>query len=232
LETEFVSRYDSEHRYREALFAAEESRWFRRASSSSDAAPRAAHFLAGLLYPDGFRLFHNGGMPLLERRFGALRQEILIVGGTSRIGAQVHLSHEGVQELRSRYTMGRPLSVIASGNVGRLDLPPSWIVWDITSGTRAIEAFAATVRDLALPWFGLFEEPYDLLRALMELDVALLKPVSAVEWVLSEFGQRDARDLLARLEQAGRLPLPASLRHMIERERSARRARFFPFDRD
>lgn len=172
----------------------------------------AAHFVGGSLLHSGFRLFRNGGLPLLERRVGPLVQEIILDPGPGAIqgryipmSVRVHISHEGMREVRQRYwtPASRAPVVIASGQLGLLDLPPGFVIWNVASSEDTLEPLARWIDGLALPWFELFEDPMELARRVCEQRVPLLKNVDALELVLAEFGPYQARRFLRDLVEFG-----------------------------
>ncbi|RYG34405.1 hypothetical protein EON81_15585, partial [bacterium] len=99
---------------------------------------QAGQFLAATLRSEGFRLFENGGIPLLERRRGPYHEEIVLRAAPFRpdeavlpIKVDIHLSHEGMPEVRWPYwRLGSriPVSVVAA-DLGALGDPAGKLVW-------------------------------------------------------------------------------------------------------
>jgi len=163
-----------------------------------------AHFAAGALVDAKFRLFKNGGLPLLERRRNAWIQELLIrpsemdVDGEVRIRVDFCLSHPEVQHIRSRYW--RPASRapigVAHGNIGELDLPPGYLFWTTSGDIDDYEDIAAWIRELALPWFLAFDNADDLEETLLGRGLPKIGHADALE-ILVAFGKmRSARRYL------------------------------------
>lgn len=175
----------------------------------------AAHFLAGSLVTQRFRLFRNGGTPLLERREGALTEEIVVLApplrrefDVAQITLGVHVSHQGLRDVRARYwtTPARAPIDLASGNAGQLEIPPGWALWDVTYGGSVLERLAEWVSAVIIPWLDLFEDPTEMLRILYLRDVPLLSTMNSIEWMVAEFGRREARAYYRFLQDRNLLP--------------------------
>jgi hypothetical protein len=156
----------------------------------------AADALAAAL-PASFPRFANGGVPLFERRAGTWRQEIVLRAGRGRptpIRASVYLSHPALKDLRSLYwrPASRAPTTLAFGDLGHLDLPPAWFVYE-----DAPEALAEDAARLALPWFALFDRPSDVRAALFGRGIALVDHQAAVECLLVLGREDDAREYLS-----------------------------------
>jgi len=183
------------------------SRWGKRVGNPDDAVWAAANFLAGALLRDGFRLFKNGGSPLLERRTLRLVEEIVLKPapdarrrGHPAVAVQLHLSHTGLRGVRERYwrPSSRAPQVVASGDLGQLDIPPGWVLWNLTPRQETLEEMVEWVERLALPWFETFHRPTTLRRALDERMVPLVSLETSLELMLTEFGQVEAALFLER----------------------------------
>lgn len=166
--------------------------------AASGQTENVAHFLGGALLSDGFRVFKNGGTPIIERRFGQWVEEILVqpcpaANGTFAI--HLFLSHQGLREVRSRYW--RPASrapiVVANCDIGELELPPRWITWDVAAGMETSEEAVSWVERLALPWFDTFHDSAVLKQALYASMVPLIDASTALEILIAEFGLEEAR---------------------------------------
>lgn len=190
-ETKLV--FSSERQFEEAFYG---HRTSTRTTTSGNPFEEAAHFVGGVFLHDGFRLFRNGGTPLLERREGSLVEEVVLQpsGEGHLLHARVHLSHQGLRDVRSRYwtTPARAPIFLAGGNVGELEEPPAWVAWDVAEGGETLERLGHWLRDLVIPWFELFEYPQALRQALYERDVRLLDTINSLEWIIAEFGRREA----------------------------------------
>ncbi len=188
----------------------------------------AAHFLGGAMLSHGFRLFRNGGLPLLERRVDSLIEEIVIQPGPKSIRGvyvpltvKVHISHEGLRAIRERYWLvgSRAPVVIASGQLGLVEDPPGWVIWDVAGGGRALEELAHWVSSLASTWYDHFESLDALRDEVLQTQVPLLNSADALELVLAERGRDQARRFLREIVEFGAdLPLsPKPLKRVDER---------------
>lgn len=167
----------------------------------------AAHFLGGSLERFDFKLFRNGGLPLLERRTPPLREEILIKLGPNPvrgaylpISLELHLSHEGLREIRERYCLGagRPSSILVSGNIGLAQHVPTYDIWNVAT-EDALPELLAMVRNDLLPFLELLDSPNQLRRAIFDHEAPMFDHTTAIEWLLIEFGRKDARDYVRAL---------------------------------
>ena len=157
----------------------------------------AAHFVGGALLADGFSLFHNGGLPLIERREGLLIEEILLRPGNGLtpdgllpVRVTVHLNHLGLQASRMRYwpSPTRAPSVIASMDVGQLEIPPCWPIWILDGRSTEMVDIVDWIQRLALPWFDLFTLESELRRRLFLQTVPLVGLDTSLELVIAEYG--------------------------------------------
>lgn len=167
----------------------------------------AAHYVGGFLDRFDFRLFRNGGMPLLERRTPPLREEILIRQGAHSVrGAYVpmsfelHVSHEGLREIRERYWTGagRPPIVLVSGNIGLTQQVPTFDIWNAANDS-SLKELCFTLQQDVLPYLELLDSPNQLRRAIFDFEAPLFDHTAAIEWLLMEFGRKDARDYIRAL---------------------------------
>ena len=164
----------------------------------------------------GFRLFHNGGLPRLDRRRRVLREEIVFAPGPddASFAVRFHLSHDGLGEVRRKYW--RPATrapfAVASGDIGLLEIPPVRSIWD-TSDPEAAEAILRRVTADLLPWFDAFEDPDTLHETLFAGTLPLVDVSTALELMVAEFGVRDARRFLRT-----RLDLPEARPPAVYRE--------------
>lgn len=175
---------------------------------SQERSLQACHFIAGSLFRCGFRLFRNGGQPLLERRTGGWIDEILFrfpntgrAGVYAPLSVQLHTSHPSFAEVRSRYwSRGeRPARAVAQGTLGELREPPQRVIWNVAAGgdaQPAVEAVVADLHERALPWMAAFRSPRRMLDRLYTGGMPMVDPVVALEFVLIEFGNREAMQFL------------------------------------
>ncbi len=170
----------------------------------------AVHYLAGYLQRFEFRLFRNGGLPLIERRTGPLIEEVLVRLGPNPvrgaylpISLHLHVCHEGLREIRERYwpTAGRPPVSLVSGNIGLLQTVPTFDVWNVATEDALIE-ITDSFRQELLPYLEMLSSPNLLRRAIFDGDAPMFDPATSVEWLLLEFGRSDAREYIRQLIDA------------------------------
>jgi len=166
-----------------------------------EALSEAGHFLGGALISDGFRIFKNGGLPLLERRSGALIEEIVLRSSPFvcdepflPIRVYLHLSNSKLQDVRLRYwrPASRAPSCLSCLDLGELELPPCWVIWNVGTDYQVLVELLDWVKRLALPWFDLFEDPHELRTQIYRGMVAGLDPDRSLEILLAEFGPVEA----------------------------------------
>ena len=151
------------------------------------------------LAPFGFRLFRNGGLPRLDRRRAALREEIVFAPGPSdaEFAVRFHLTHDGLGEVRKKYW--RPATrapyAVASGDIGLLESPPVLSIWDARA-PDALEAIRTRIAEDLLPWFDAFDDLDTLHETLFAGTLPLVDLSTGLELVLAEFGVREARRYL------------------------------------
>lgn len=170
---------------------------FRHPHAPREALTEAGHFLGGALLADRFRIFKNGGVPLLERRSGPIIEEIVLRASPYvcdepflPIRVYLHLSHSRLKDVRLRYwrPASRAPGLIASMDLGQLELPPCYVIWNVGLDYQVLVELHDWVRQLALPWFDLFENSENLRRAIFSGMVAGLDMDRSLELVLAEFG--------------------------------------------
>ncbi|HWD41756.1 MAG TPA: hypothetical protein VG944_23140 [Fimbriimonas sp.] len=164
-----------------------------------------AHFVGGALSTAGFRLFQNGGTPLLERHCGALRQEILLVPApnfASRpdlpFAIHVHLSNAELARVRARYwrPASRAPQAVAGGDLGQLVSPSRRLLFYGCMGLETAQLAASLTLEHAIPWLGAFESRTGLKNRLYAEDLALVDHCTALELLLAEFDPYEARRYL------------------------------------
>ena len=167
----------------------------------------AVHFLAGYLQRFDFRLFRNGGLPLIERRTGQLIEEVLVRLGPTPIrgvympiSLQLHVCHDGLREVRERYwpTAGRPPVSLVSGNIGLIQTVPTFDIWNVATEDALVEITESFRNDL-LPYLEMLSSPNQLRRAIFYGEAQMFDPATSVEWLLMEFGHADARQYMRQL---------------------------------
>lgn len=170
-----------------------------------EALTEAAHFLGGALLENRFRIFKNGGIPLLERRSGPVIEEIVLraspyVCGEAFLPIRVylHLSHARLKDVRIRYwhPASRAPGLVASLDLGQLELPPCYVIWNVGLDYQVLIELLDWIRRLALPWFDLFEDSGELRRQIFNGMVACLEIDRQLEMVLAEFGPAEGARFL------------------------------------
>jgi hypothetical protein len=185
------------------------SAWLGRERARPELVSEAAHFLAGAMLRHGFHLFQNGGVPLLERRNGDLLEEIVLRPGpfamhrgqrTIPVAVQLHLSHSRIASVRRRYWRpgSRAPQSVASGDIGELELPPCWVVWNLDAERSGLPSLVEWAERLAIPWFDGFHHSIELHGRLQEGCVPLVRTDTALELMLAHYGQVEASLFLER----------------------------------
>lgn len=175
----------------------------------------AVHYLAGFLGQCEFRMFRNGGLPLIERHTGAVREEILVrLGPNSIKGAyvpiqiQLHVTNPRIREIRERYWPGAgraPVSLFG-GNTGLLQPVPTYDIWNVAS-EETLSEIVNEFRSSVLPFLDLLDSPARLRKMIFDGEKVPIDSVAATEWLLLEFGQADARMYLRSLIDSGKVPV-------------------------
>lgn len=170
-----------------------------------------AELVASGLAREGFRLFHNGGLPLLDRRHGELRAEILFPTRphSDEFAVRFHLTHEGVGVVRARFWQPsiRAPKTVAAGDVGLLEPDPVYALWSTSDPERTAETILGVIVERVLPWFDLVDDPARLRSALIEGAVPMIDLTTSVELMLAEFGVREARRYLRSVAELAWPPL-------------------------
>lgn len=170
-----------------------------------------ARRVADGLAREGFRLFHNGGLPLLDRRQGELRAEIVFAARphAQEFAVRFHLTHDGVAAVRARFWQPsiRAPKTVATGDVGLLESDPVFTLWSAADPALAAEALLRLVLDRVLPWFDLIDDPPRLRAALIDGAVPMIDLTTAVELMLAEFGVREARRFIRSVAELAWPPL-------------------------
>jgi hypothetical protein len=174
-----------------------------------DGLDRAAAALREALVPEGFRLFRNGGTPLLERRLGNYVQELVLipgplVDGHPSVNIRVHVSLPELKLFRERYW--RPSSMapalVAGGDVGLLDLPPVYGVWRASADPSDGEDLAIWLCQTVLPWLDGFEDTARLALQFGQGGYPMIGLATSLELVALNFGKFEARRFLHEVLEA------------------------------
>jgi hypothetical protein len=177
----------------------------------------AVHFLAGYLERFEFKLFRNGGLPLIERHTGKMREELLIKVGSNGIrGAYVpitidlHISHSGLREVRERYWAGSGRAPVAmySANIGLIQSPPTFDIWNVAT-EDALQQITHYHRHDVLPFLELLASPNQMRRAIFDRELHQFNIATSLEWLLMEFGHADARQFIRQLMDQEELKVDA-----------------------
>lgn len=172
---------------------------------------RIATLVAEPLAREGFRLFHNGGLPQLDRRHGELRAEILFPTRphSNDFAVRFHLTHDGVGTVRARFWQPavRAPKTVASGDVGLLEDEPVHALWSSEEPERVANAIGEALLERVIPWFDLIDDPPRLRDALLEGTVPMIDLTTSVEIMLAEFGVREARRYLRSVAELAWPPL-------------------------
>jgi hypothetical protein len=164
-----------------------------------------AHYVGGALSVVGFQLFQNGGLPLIERRVGTYRQEILLTPAPrmdqrveTPFCVRIHLSNTELARVRSIYWKPptRAPQSVAAGDLGQLAPQPCHLIWhgngELETATRIIELLHRDV----LPWFDIFLQPSRLRERIYTRSLCLVDDCTALELLLAEFDPFEARSFV------------------------------------
>jgi hypothetical protein len=207
--------------YKEWLLHWETRNESRTRSANSDALFReVASRVEKSVVPHGFRLFSNGGRPLLERRYGEVREEIVFVPAPMMhlrpdrpFTVHLHLSSRSISRIRSRYWRPacRAPEVVASGNLGEVAIPPKHYIFNASDPVGCASVVSSLLLEDAVPWFGLFRKPLWLKDRLYNGAVALVNDSTAIELLLSHFDPYEARNFVREKQvspSARGIPIP------------------------
>jgi hypothetical protein len=172
----------------------------------------ACEHVAGCMSDYGFRIFHNGGLPLLQRRIEDLVEEMVLEPGPRSasgvyipLSVRIHVSHEGMRGIRERYwvTPSAAPTKIAGGMLGQLNDPPVWVIWDVAGGGMVLHELARWVASSSLEWLDLFEDPERLRESVLNGQVPLLDAAYALEFVMLSSGRDSARRFFREIIEFG-----------------------------
>lgn len=117
------------------------------------------------------------------------------------VSVRLHVSHHGVQEVRRRVwrQVARAPAWVAGGDIGRLDLPPAWTIWNVARSEGIAELDLYT-REVVTPWLeallSIAERPQNLIEGV----VPLVPELCAFELLLVEAGLPAAFEMLKHRE--------------------------------
>jgi hypothetical protein len=151
--------------------------------------------------PIGFRLFNNGGLPLLERHRNHIREEVLLLPAPRMLhrpdlpfAVRVHVSSAKVAKVRSRFWRPacRAPQIVAVGDIGELGLPPRHLIFSAADPTACTNHLIEIFDQDVLAWFRAFHYPLEL-RERLHVGMPLVNSSTAMELLLSEFSADEAR---------------------------------------
>lgn len=93
-----------------------------------------------------------------------------------------------------------PSDIVAGGQIGNLVKPESWMEWNLASAKQRdheIADAAATIRELAYPYFALFGDVAIVRERLVAGDLPSMWPASALDFLMC-YGSRDEALAFAR----------------------------------
>jgi hypothetical protein len=175
----------------------------------------AVHFIAGFLRQLDFKLFRNGGLPLIERITGPSREEILVrlapnaVRGTYiPIQIQIHMTHSDLRTIRERYWpgAGRPPVSLFSGNLGLLQEIPTYDIWNVAT-EDAFSEVTEHLREYLIPFLEVLENPRHLKNLIFNQEFRVFDPVTSLEWILLHYGSFEARAYLQKIIDESLIPI-------------------------
>lgn len=177
---------------------------FARDASPQDRLIEVARTVQREFKSTGFRLFRNGGVPLLERRRGTWIEEIVFrmppsvdKGEWMPFAIDIHVSCQEIADVRSRYwrVASRPDVAVAGGNIGLLGESGAWLMWNLAAdgpGSPLSEPIMEKLREDVLPWLRLFQSPRMLRQRLFDVGIPRVDSLVAMEWCLLEYGPEEA----------------------------------------
>lgn len=161
-----------------------------------------AHFVGGAMSTHGFKLFENGGTPLIERYVGPYREEVLLVPAPKMVrraelpfAVRVHLSSSAISRVRSRFWRPptRAPHMVARGDLGQFYAPERRIIWFGSGGVAVAERISEELARVALPWFECFRDRSKMKARLFAGKLDWIDECTALELLLSEFDPYEAR---------------------------------------
>lgn len=175
----------------EATSASKSDKWF----------DEAGTYLSRRWLDEDIHLVRTGTIQLFQRRHDTLLEEIAFRSSPGKQGiATIHLylSHKGLADVRARYWRldSRAPMVVAEGNIGLLEEVQYYTAWRFGAD---LEELADYVEKVALPWFDIFHEPVELHGLLRLNKVPLVRPDTALELVLAEYGRPQASTFLRHM---------------------------------
>jgi len=161
----------------------------------------AGTYLSRRWLDEDIHLVRTGTIQLFQRRHDTLLEEIAFRSSSGKQGLatiHVYLSHKGLSDVRARYWRldSRAPMVVAEGNIGLLEEVQYYTAWRYGAD---LEELADYVERIALPWFDIFHEPVELHGLLRMNKVPLVRPDTALELVLAEYGRTQASTFLRHM---------------------------------
>jgi hypothetical protein len=161
-----------------------------------------ARTLAEGLEEEDFTLFRNAGLPLLERRIGPMRVEILFRPGPCANGtAAFHVSHPAVLDLRRTFwpTPAKAPAVVLGGDFFELEQPAAFGTLDLSHAAEAGHEMLALARERVVPICDMLDSESRLLETLIHGEMPMLDDATRLEWLMADYGRAYAAEACRKL---------------------------------
>jgi hypothetical protein len=153
----------------------------------------------------GFTFLKSG--PAAKRKQPEFTHEILFQSSHNNVAGEYVAVwiHANVQSKRmKKWRADNPYggsvvhASIGGGQIGNLRVPTAWLEWNLAVGReKQIVSAVHTIKELALPFFSLFDDTDKLTSRLTNSDVPGIGVVSAVEFLLCFASRHEAQDALS-----------------------------------
>jgi hypothetical protein len=166
--------------------------------------------IGALLRSTKFRLFHNGGNPMLERRYQTRRYELLIKPQPLCLRSAspcftVHAIVTDSRLLEHRQLFGNTasgqLAVVAQANAGQLAIPPGFWLWTTDPLTNPAPEIADWIDDHLIPWFQGIEDGMEAPIEFVQGKVPFVSIDTALELMLIVYGKEDTGKHMRKLSR-------------------------------
>ncbi len=155
-----------------------------------------------------FKMFHNAGNPMLERRYGTRRYEILFrpkpsaeSGGFPGFTLHTIVCDSRLLEHRQLYgnTASGQLAVLAQANAGQLAIPPGFWIWSADPFERPAGEIGSWIEDHVVPWFRMIEDAMEAPVDFLLGRVSHVPKNTALEMMLIVYGKEEAGKQLRKV---------------------------------